>query len=187
MSNGVLGQILGSVFSSAIQGRAGGVGGLGAGMGGIGGLGAILGGMRGNRGGSPVGRGSALGAGGGALIGMLLPLAMQWVQRNGGIGAVLERFQQKGYGPQAQSWLSTGANQPLDAAAVGELVGTDELSRLSQQLDLPQEQVAQGFAEILPEMVNQLSPEGDLPADADGVFDDGLSQLQQAMAELKLR
>lgn len=176
MNNSVLGQVLGSVFGNAMRTRAGG------GSGGAG-LGAILGSVLGARGSSPTGRGSPLG---GALIGMLLPLAMQWVQRNGGIGAVLQRARQKGYGPQAASWVSTGPNSALDPGAIDQLVGTEELSRLSQQLDIPQEQVAQGFAEILPEMVDQLSPGGELPADADGVLDDGLAELQQLMRESPL-
>ena len=187
MTNSVLGQVLGGVFANAMRSRAGGAPGGGLGGLGMGGLGAILGGLLGSRGRSPVGRGSPFGGGSGALIGILLPLAMQWVQRNGGIGAVLQRARQKGYGQQAASWVSTGPNHALDPGAIDELVGTDELSRLSQQLDLPQEQVAQGFAEILPEMVNQLSPEGELPADADGVLDDGLAEIQQLMRELQGR
>src|SRR4051794_37572499 len=100
MANPLLGQILGGVFANAMRGRAqSGPFGANSGIGGAG-LGGLLGGMIAGRalGG---GRGMA-GRGGfggrGALIAMLLPLAMQWVQRNGGVGAVLDRFRQKGYG-----------------------------------------------------------------------------------------
>ena len=190
----ILGQVLAGVFGNAMRGRqsgglgggsGGGLGGMGGGLGGAG-LGAVLGGMLGGSR-SPAGRGSVLGGGGGALIGMLLPLAMQWVQSNGGIGAVLDRVRQKGYSKQAASWVSTGPNDAIDSQAIGELVGNDELSRLSQQLQVPQDEVASGFAEILPEMVNQLTPDGQLAPDADGVFDDGLAELQALMREQPLR
>ncbi len=185
MNGSLLGQVLAGVFGNAMRGgQSGGIGGLGGGLGGAG-LGAVLGGMLG-RGRSPVGRGSGLGGGGGALIGMLLPLAMQWVQRNGGVGAVLDRVRQKGYSQQAASWVSTGPNQAIDSQAIGDLVGNDELSRLSQQLHVPQEEVASGFAEILPEMVNQLTPDGELTPDADSVFDGGLAELQALMREQPL-
>ncbi|MCY7320132.1 MAG: YidB family protein [Ramlibacter sp.] len=188
MNGNLLGQVLAGVFGNALQGRqSGGLGELGGGLGGgLGnaGLGAVLGGMLG-RGRSPMGRGSALG-GGGALIGMLLPLAMQWVQRNGGVGAVLNRVRQKGYSQQAASWVSTGPNEAIDSQAIGDVVGNDELSRLSQQLHVPQEEVASGFAEILPEVVNQLTPDGQLAPDANSVFDGGLAELQALMREQPL-
>lgn len=169
MANPLLGQILGSVFTNAMRGRArsGPFGtGSGGGLGGLGGLGGSLGGR-------------------GTLLAMLLPFAMQWVQRNGGLGAVLDRFQQKGYGPQANSWVSTGPNQMLDAQGIDAVVGADELSRLSQQLGVPQQEVADGFAEILPEMVDQLSPGGEVPPEADEALDGGLSQLSQALQQFR--
>ena len=95
------------------------------------------------------------------MLAMLLPLAMQWVQRNGGIGALLQRFQQQGFGQQAASWVSTGENQPVDAQAVTEVVGAEDLSKLSQQLGVPQEEVAGGLAQVLPQVVNHLTPDGD--------------------------
>jgi uncharacterized protein YidB (DUF937 family) len=131
-------------------------------------------------GGSPLG-------GKGALLAMLLPLAMQWVQRNGGIGAVLERFQQKGYSQQAASWMSTGSNQLVGSEAIGEVVGAEELSRLSQQLGVGQDEVASGLAQILPEVVNHLTPQGDLPGDADHVLDAGLSALEQMLGQARGR
>lgn len=188
MANPLLGQILGGLFANAMRGRGGPFGGgvnAGPMTGGAGGgLGDVLGRL-GGRGGA-VAPGGAATAGrsgnGGMLVAMLLPFAMQWIQRNGGLGAVLSRFQQKGYGQHANSWVSTGANQMLDTSAVNDVVGMDELSRLSQQLGVPQEEVSHGFAEILPEMVNQLTPDGKVSPEADEALNGGLTELQQALA-----
>jgi uncharacterized protein YidB (DUF937 family) len=120
-----------------------------------------------------------------ALLAILLPLAMQWVQRNGGVGAVLERFKSKGYSQQASSWVATGQNEPLSAQAIDEVVGADELSQLSQQLGVEKEEVSGGLAEILPEMVNQLSPQGDVLPDANDRLDGGASSLQRLLAQLQ--
>jgi uncharacterized protein YidB (DUF937 family) len=185
MANPLLGQILGSVFANAMRGRAR-SGPFGANAGTGGGLGDLLGGMMG-RGGSAMGGGRSMGGGlggRGALVAMLLPFAMQWVQRNGGLGAVLERFKQKGYREQADSWVSTGANQFVGADGIEDVVGGDELSQLARQLGVPQEDVAAGFAEILPEMVDQLSPEGQIPPEADDALDAGQSELDRMLAEL---
>ena len=193
MANPLLGQILGSVFSSAMRGRARSGpfgGGMGAGSGG--GLGDLLGGMLGRGGamggGMPMGggisRGGGLGGNRGMLLAMLLPVAMQWVQRNGGIGAVLERFQQKGYRQQADSWVSTGANQMLDTDGISAVMGRQELAELAQRLGVPEQEVANGFAEIFPEMVDQLSPEGQLPPEANDALDAGQSELEKELSRL---
>ena len=173
MANDILSQILGSV----LEGGAGAAGGLG----GLGGLGGMLGNVLGG-GSQAAGEGDDASpvAGKGALLAALLPLAMQLIQRNGGVGGLLDRLKQSGYGQQAASWVSTGANEPVDAEAVGRVVGTDELSRLSQQLGVPSDQVAGGLAQILPQVVNHLTPAGDVPPDADDVLNSALSSLTQS-------
>jgi uncharacterized protein YidB (DUF937 family) len=180
MANPILGSILAGVFANAMRGRAR-QGPYGAG--GSGGLGDLLGGMVGR--GRPVGRRGGLAGNRGMLLAMLLPFAMQWVQRNGGIGSVLERFRQKGYGNQANSWVSAGPNAEVPADAISNVVGSEELSRLSRQLGVAEDDVASGFAEILPEVTDQLSPEGNLPAEADEALDGGLAEVEKALNEMQ--
>ena len=210
MANDFLGQILGKVLGnggpgqqSPMEGGLAGMGGLGGGLGGL--LGGILGGDTNNTrqsgavqddGGTLGGLGGLVGMGrmggtgqgtsgmdgkGSALLVMLLPLAMQWVQRNGGLGGVLQKFQHKGYSQQAASWVSTGPNEALESQAVSDVVGTDELSRLSQQLGVSQEEVSSGMGQILPEVVNHLTPQGGVPDDGDDTLNRGMSMLEKLM------
>ena len=213
----ILGSVLGNARAGQQSPMGGGGGGLsdllggmmsgGAGpSGGGGGLGDLLGGLMGGGGGQAGNRtgeagglaglgglggmgqgGSSLGSKGGALMLLMLPLAMQWVQRNGGIGGVLERFKSKGYSQQAASWVSTGENEELQPQAVHELMGTEELSRMSQQLGVSQEEVSSSMAQILPEMVNQLTPQGGVPDDGDEVLNRGTSMLEQIMGGAQRR
>jgi uncharacterized protein YidB (DUF937 family) len=186
MSNPLLGQVLGSVLGAAM-GRRGMPGGMGAGMrsgmgGGLGGaaLGGILGGMLGKGGmRAPAGGRPPLGGNRAALMMMLLPLVMRWVERNGGIGAVLKKFQQKGYDRQAKSWMSTGPNDGIDEQAVEQVVGQGELAQMAQRLGVPEEEVAQALAEIMPEMVDKLSPQGQIPPQADDVLLEGADELER--------
>ena len=169
MKNLILAQVLGGLFGNAMQRRGGGMGG---GLGGAA-IGSILAGMLGRRGGRGFGRG--------ALLALLLPYAMQWVERNGGVRAVLKRFRDKGYGQQAGSWVAPGDNQEIDEHAIDEVVGPNELSRMSQQLGVAPEEVRQGFVEILPEMVNQLTPEGEVPPEADEVLHESIPLIEQEL------
>ena len=202
MGNPLIGQILGSVLGGSMRGGGppagggpfGGGGppfdGVGGGLGGgamPGGLGSILGGMLGG-GGLPGGlRTGGMGAGRGrnAMLAMMLPLVMQWVSRSGGVGNVLQRVNQQGYGGHADSWIGTGANHALPPQAAQQLLGPEELSSLSSQLGVGEDEVAHGFSEILPEVVDHLSPQGALSADADQKLDAGQSTLERMLGQLR--
>ena len=203
-TNPLLGQVLGGLFGQAMRNRGmnggglggGALGGRGGGMGGMGGalggiaLGSVLAGMMRGR-----GHGQPAGVPGGqhpygnqtALLVMLLPLAMRWVQRNGGMSAVIDKFRQKGLNHQAQSWMSTGENQPIDGQAVEQVVGRDDLRQMAQRLGVPEEQVAQAFAEIMPEMVDKLTPDGQVPQEADAVLDESTRHLEKEIEDVQYR
>ncbi|MGH8801069.1 MAG: YidB family protein, partial [Casimicrobiaceae bacterium] len=42
----------------------------------------------------------------------LMQIALQMLQQNGGLQGVLGKFEQSGFGKQAQSWVGTGQNLP---------------------------------------------------------------------------
>jgi uncharacterized protein YidB (DUF937 family) len=191
MGNPLLGQILASAFGSRLA--PGGAsppseaapsgdlsGGIGSGpMGGLGGgaLGGLLAGL--------VGRGAGGSSGNnGLLLATMLPLAMRWVQSNGGIGAVLDRFHQKGLGPQADSWVSTGQNRAISPEDVQRVVGADEIKRFASQRGVPEQEVSQAFAEILPELTDKLTPQGSVHPQAHAALDTGASALERMLGEL---
>ena len=196
-NNPLLGQVLGGLFGQALGRR-----GIGRGTGGIGGMGG--GGLGGALGGVALGsvlagamrhRGARAGVPGGAnpygnrtaLLMMLLPLAMRWVQKNGGVSSVLDRFRQQGLGRQAQSWVSTGDNDGIDERAVEQVVGQGELQQMAQRLGVPEHEVAQAFAEIMPQMVDKLTPDGQVPREADEVLDESRNTLEKEIQDVEFR
>lgn len=190
MANPLIGEILRGVLGRATGGNGspGGdasgssPGGLGAILGSLGGLGGLGGSGGGLPGGTRPGGVGGNAGGRSAMLALMLPLVLQWVQRNGGIGSVLQRMNQHGYGSHATSWIGTGANEPLPPQAAHQLLGQDELSNLAGQLGVGQDEVAHGFSEILPEVVDQLSPAGHLPDDADRTLDAGQSALERMLS-----
>lgn len=134
MGGGGLGDILGQVLGGGARGGAM-EGGMGGGMGDI--LGQVLGG----------GRATQAGAMGGL----------------GGLGALLEQLQQAGYGDQARSWVGTGQNMPLPADALEQIFGRDGLSAIARQAGLSEADASRGLSELLPEVVNHVTPGGDVP------------------------
>ena len=131
-----------------------------------GGLGDLLGGILGGGGarGGSLGAGGALG--GNPLLRMLLPLVASMLM-NGGLQRILGRLQQSGKGAKGQSWVSPGPNEPVDAADIRAALAEDELAQIARQLGVSEDEAAEAVAQVLPDVVDQATPEGELPDDAE--------------------
>jgi uncharacterized protein YidB (DUF937 family) len=67
------------------------------------------------------------------------------------------------------------------------VVGQGELQQMAQRLGVPEHEVAQAFAEIMPEMVDKLTPGGQLPQQADEVLDESRQTLEQEIQDVQHR
>lgn len=156
---GVLGQVLGSGMG----------GGLGSGMG--------------NNVGMNQFPQSQSGFGGkGMLMAALLPIALMFIQRNGGLSGAFNKIQNMGFGHQANSWMSADqSNQPLDPNDINQLFDNDELAQVAAQTGVDQSEVRQGMAELLPQLFDSLTPNGDTRTEpeANDEISEILSQLSQ--------
>jgi uncharacterized protein YidB (DUF937 family) len=82
---------------------------------------------------------------------------------------------QSGLGQQAQSWVSTGTNLPISPDQIAAALGGAQLQGLARQLGMTQDQAAGGLADLLPHVVDQLTPNG---AVQDNLVEQGLSLLR---------
>ena len=128
-----------------------------------GGLGDLLGGiLRGGSGSGGLGSGGGLG--GNPMLRLLLPLVASMLM-NGGLQKILSRLQAQGKSDVADSWVGTGSNRSIAAADVREAVDEGELDRIAEQLGVSRDEAAEAVAQVLPDVVDQASPEGRLPDD----------------------
>jgi len=106
---------------------------------------------------------AASGAAGGGLGGLLSGLG------GGGLGSglreLLDRFRQSGHEDTAQSWVSTGANRPIAAQEMEQVLGAERIEWLMQQTGLPKDELLAGLSQQLPRAVDQLTPKGQVPTD----------------------
>jgi uncharacterized protein YidB (DUF937 family) len=152
----ILGGMLGGPSGSARAGTPGG------GLGDI--LGGILGG--GQQGGGGMTRAGAPGGGGlGDILGGMLGGGAAGTVLNGGLGQVLQDLQRSGQGRTAQSWVGRGENQEIAPDDLANALGADTISALSQQTGMSRDDLLQGLSQNLPELVDQLTPDGRLPTD----------------------
>jgi|KBSMisStaDraftv2_1062788.scaffolds.fasta_scaffold122432_3 uncharacterized protein YidB (DUF937 family) len=109
----------------------------------------------------------------------LLMMLLQLLQQNGGLQGVLGKLQQSGYGQQAQSWIGTGQNMPIDAGALSQIFGHGQLGQIAQQLGVSQEEAAGGLAQMLPQVVDQMTPQGQVPDNHSDLVNEALAMLQR--------
>lgn len=81
----------------------------------------------------------------------------------GGLADLLRNLEQAGFGREASSWVSSGANLPISPEAMGQIFGGGALSRIAQQAGLGEQETAGGLAQLLPEVVDRLTPDGRMP------------------------
>ena len=136
-------------------------------------LGSVMGGMMGA--GQPQQGGGQPQQGGNQLI----QVALQMLQQNGGIEGLLARMQQAGYGQQAQSWIGTGQNMSISPDALAQIFGQGQLGQIAQQLGLPQHDAAGGLAQMLPDVVDQMTPQGQIPDNSNDLVSQVLANLQR--------
>jgi uncharacterized protein YidB (DUF937 family) len=81
----------------------------------------------------------------------------------GGLGSLLEQFQRMGYAGQANSWVGTGSNLPISPEIIAQVFGRDGLSQIASQAGLTESEASVGLSQILPDVVDRLTPQGQMP------------------------
>lgn len=133
-------------------------------------LDSVLGSVMNNMGG-----GAASPAGGGDIMQMVMGL----LQQNGGLGGLVDMLSKNGLGQQAASWVGTGDNLPVSADQLGQALGSGPLADLASKFGIDPSQLSGSLAQYLPDVVNQLTPQGRLPDNANDsdALGQGLSAL----------
>ncbi len=98
-------------------------------------------------------------------LGQVLGGAAAGTALSGGLGALIKEFQQGGLGQAAQSWIGTGPNQTVASNDLERALGADTLDALSKQTGVGREDLLAGLGQHLPELINQLTPNGRLPTE----------------------
>jgi len=85
----------------------------------------------------------------------------------GGLGGLLEKFQQGGHGNAINSWIGSGQNEPVQPSQLGTVLGPDIIKILAQKSGLSEEELTKHLSQILPAVVDKLTPNGRIPTIAE--------------------
>ena len=100
---------------------------------------------------------------GGVIGAEALNLVKEYVEKRGGVEAVVKDFQSSGFGRQVDSWVSTGKNEAISAVEVGQAIGVSKLRELAKATGVDFDKARDLLAEYLPIAVDKATPEGKLP------------------------
>jgi uncharacterized protein YidB (DUF937 family) len=117
--------------------------------------------------------GAAGGGGLGGLISMVAsnPQMLQAITGmlsndggHGGLGGIMAKFQQAGLGDVVGSWVGSGQNQPVSGDQLTNVLGADTMAGLAEKLGMSQGDAAGQLSNILPGLIDKLTPNGAAPA-----------------------
>lgn len=101
--------------------------------------------------------------------GGLLQIVMQLINdpKIGGLQGLVQSFQQGGLGEIVNSWVSSGQNLPISAEQIQSVLGGSSLQDMAARLGMSPEQASGNLAEMLPQLVDSMTPNGQLPEGGD--------------------
>jgi uncharacterized protein YidB (DUF937 family) len=132
----------------------------------------ILDNITGNLGGQPntAGSGSQ-----NVLVSALMSLLAN--QSQGGLAGLIQKFSGSGLTDIVNSWVSTGQNKPISPQQVQQGLGQDTISQLAAKTGMAHDDVKNQLAQVLPQIVDKLTPNGQVPAHND-IVSNGMNMLK---------
>jgi uncharacterized protein YidB (DUF937 family) len=80
------------------------------------------------------------------------------------LSSFTQRFRDSGLDEHVSSWISKGQNLPVVGDQIERALGSDVVAGIAGKLGVTQHQAADELAEAVPEVVDEMTPEGRLPA-----------------------
>jgi uncharacterized protein YidB (DUF937 family) len=81
----------------------------------------------------------------------------------GGFSGLLQTFHERGLGGVVSSWVGTGENQAITAEQIQKVLGNDKIKQFAAKVGISPEEAGNKIAEYLPQVVDKLTPNGQVP------------------------
>ncbi|MEH3148477.1 MAG: YidB family protein [Methylobacterium frigidaeris] len=81
----------------------------------------------------------------------------------GGLDSLIDGFRRGGLGDVIESWIGGGQNRAIQPQQLAQALGTDTVDTLSRQTGLGRDDLLAQLAQVLPGVVDGLTPQGRRP------------------------
>jgi len=113
--------------------------------------------------GGALGQGQSGGAAGGGLVAALLPQVLAMLRQPGALDNLVNGFRSAGLENVLQSWLGNGQNLPISADQVKQVLGSGNVADLGARAGVNESEASNALAGMLPQLIDKLTPNGQLP------------------------
>ncbi|HRF71889.1 MAG TPA: YidB family protein [Accumulibacter sp.] len=100
----------------------------------------------------------------------------------GGIGGLIASFLRAGLGEVTASWIGAGQNQAISGEQIGQALGPETIADLAGKLGSSSSDTAQQLSQVLPDLIDQLTPAGQRPQNGLGNGGDLMRMLGRLLA-----
>jgi uncharacterized protein YidB (DUF937 family) len=90
----------------------------------------------------------------------LVPAVMELINQHGGVSGLVQQLQSGGLGGAVQSWIGSGANQPVTAEQITQALNAPAVAQFAQRIGVNPAEVGPVLAQLLPVVVDHLTPNG---------------------------
>jgi uncharacterized protein YidB (DUF937 family) len=101
--------------------------------------------------------------GGGGKKDDLMSSITQLLGGQGGLQNLISQFDAKGLGDIIGSWVGTGQNKSISPDQIKNVLGSDVLGGIASKLGLNVNDLSSQLSNLLPGVVDKLTPEGKVP------------------------
>ena len=98
--------------------------------------------------------------------GAIAQVAIDLFNQNGGLPGVLEKFKTAGFADEAASWVGKGANLPISAEQITQVLGNATILTTANKLGIDASEISAKIAEYLPQVVDRMTPNGEVGKDS---------------------
>lgn len=97
----------------------------------------------------------------------ILAVAQQLLGQSGGIDGLIQQLQAGGLGEVVKSWIGNGQNLPVTGEQIQQVLGNEKVAAIARQLGVDPAQASAQLAQVLPGLVDKLTPNGQVPQGGD--------------------
>jgi uncharacterized protein YidB (DUF937 family) len=111
----------------------------------------------------------------------LLQAALALLANNGqtgGLHGLAEKFRRAGLDDVFLSWIGNGENLPISKEQMQRLLGDGHLKQIAEETGMTELEAADHLSDMLPRLVDRLTPDGEAPRDG---LDNVSTLLEQVM------
>jgi uncharacterized protein YidB (DUF937 family) len=93
----------------------------------------------------------------------LASAVLSMLSQSGGVSGLAHQFTAQGLGNIVHSWISTGQNLPISPEQLQSVLGSDQVESLAAKVGVSPETAKSGLAQLLPQLIDQLTPTDEVP------------------------